>query len=112
MWNDVAVGYNNCKEKIMPEDWSGRITPEFVSSLEDNEIFVFGCRNSGRHWDGASAFALKHFGAVFGQRERRQGRSYAIPTIGGTIGLKSGNRSFVLHNMPQNIPNCISLSRL
>ena len=54
----------------MPSDWQERITPDFVSTLQDNEIFVFGCRNSGRHWDGASAFALKHFGAVFGQRGR------------------------------------------
>ncbi len=65
-----------------------RITPEWIETLKENEIFVFGCRNSGRHFDGASAFALKHFGAVFGQREGRQGQSYAIPTIGGVIGLK------------------------
>jgi len=73
----------------LPSDWQERVTPDFVSTLQDNEIFVFGCRNSGRHWDGASAFALKHFGAVFGQREGAQGQSYAIPTIGGTIGLKA-----------------------
>lgn len=65
-----------------------RITPEFVSSLRENEIFVFGCRNSGRHWDGASAFALENFGAVMGQREGLQGMSYAIPTIGGHIGIE------------------------
>jgi hypothetical protein len=70
-----------------------RITPEFVSSLRENEIFVFGCRNSGRHWDGASAFALKNFGAVMGQREGLQGQSYAIPTIGGRIGIKEIRRS-------------------
>ena len=64
------------------------ITPAWIDALEENEIFVFGCRNSGRHWDGASAFALEHFGAVMGQREGRQGQSYAIPTIGGVIGLK------------------------
>ncbi len=67
---------------------NNRITPEWIGSLKENEIFVFGCRNSGTHWNGASAFALKHFGAVFGQREGRQGQSYAIPTIGGTIGLR------------------------
>ena len=64
------------------------ITPAWIDALEENEIFVFGCRNSGRHWDGASAFALEHFGAVMGQREGRQGQSYAIPTIGGVIDLK------------------------
>ena len=70
---------------------SGReelVTPKFVATLGPDEVFVFGCRNSGRHFDGASAFALEHFGAVFGQREGMQGRSYAIPTIGGSIRLK------------------------
>lgn len=69
------------------------VTPEWIDTLRENEIFVFGCRNSGRHWDGASAFALKYFGAVMGQREGRQGRSYAIPTIGGVIGLKEIRQS-------------------
>jgi hypothetical protein len=78
---------------IKPADWRDRITPDFVSSLRENEIFVFGCRNSGRHLDGASAFALEHFGAVYGQREGLQGQSYAIPTIGGSIGLKEINDS-------------------
>ena len=75
---------------------NNRITPEWIDTLKENEIFVFGCRNSGRHFDGASAFALKHFGAVFGQREGRQGQSYAIPTIGGTIGLQEIRQS-VMH---------------
>ena len=26
-----------------------RITPDFITSLKENEIFVFGCRRSGRH---------------------------------------------------------------
>ena len=64
------------------------VTPNWIETLKENEIFVFGCRNSGRHWDGASAFALEHFGAIMGQREGRQGQSYAIPTIGGVIDLK------------------------
>lgn len=69
------------------------VTPRFVGSLKENEIFVFGCRNSGRHWEGAAAFALKNFGAVFGQSEGLQGRSYAIPTIGGGRGLREIRRS-------------------
>ena len=69
------------------------VTPEWIDTLQENEIFVFGCRNSGRHFDGASNFALKHFGAVMGQREGRQGQSYAIPTIGGTIGLNEIRKS-------------------
>ena len=62
-----------------------RITPDFITSLKENEIFVFGCRRSGRHWEGAAAFALENFGAIFGQGEGPQGRSYAIATAG--VGL-------------------------
>ncbi len=62
-----------------------RITPEFVNSLCENEIFVFGCRRSGRHWEGAASFALENFDAVFGQGEGLQGRSYAIPTAGVSL---------------------------
>ena len=69
------------------------VTPDWIDTLQENEIFVFGCRNSGRHFDGASNFALENFGAIMGQREGRQGQSYAIPTIGGVIGLKEIRQS-------------------
>lgn len=65
-----------------------QITPDWIETIKEDEIFVFRCRNSGRHFDGASNYALEHFGAAMGQREGRQGQSYAIPTIGGTIGLR------------------------
>lgn len=58
------------------------ITPEYVSTLKDDEIFVFGCRCSGRHMEGAAYFTLNNFGAVYGQGEGRQGQSYAIATAG------------------------------
>ena len=35
------------------------VTPVWITTLKENEIFVFGCRNSGRHFDGAWNFALK-----------------------------------------------------
>lgn len=69
------------------------VTPVWIDTLKENEIFVFGCRNSGRHFDGASNFALENFGAIMGQREGRQGQSYAIPTIGGVIGLNEIRQS-------------------
>lgn len=76
------------EDKYEPNDVERNVTPKWIDSLKENEIFVFGCRNSGRHFDGASCFALEHFGAIMGQREGRQGQSYAIPTIGGTIDKK------------------------
>lgn len=62
-----------------------RITPDFITSLKENEIFVFGCRRSGRHWEGVGTFALENFGAIFGQGDGIQGKSYAIATAG--VGL-------------------------
>jgi hypothetical protein len=43
-------------------------------------IFVFGSNLAGRHGKGAALFARKHYGAIYGQGEGRQGQSYAIPT--------------------------------
>lgn len=57
-------------------------TPRLVWHLRRDEILVFGCRRSGRHYDGASRYARIHFGAKFGKNEGLYGRSYAIPTLG------------------------------
>lgn len=62
------------------------ITPEWISELKPDEIFVFGCRRSGRHYEGAANFAREHFGAIVGQGEGLQGQSYAIPTAGVGLG--------------------------
>ncbi len=62
------------------------VTPHWISELKDDEIFVFGCRRSGRHYEGAANFARKNFGAIVGQGEGLQGQSYAIPTAGVGLG--------------------------
>lgn len=33
------------------------VTPSWISELKDDEIFVSGCRRSGRHYEGAANFA-------------------------------------------------------
>lgn len=48
-----------------------------------NEIFVFGSNLAGRHGMGAALTAKMYYGAVYGQGEGLQGRSYAIPTKDG-----------------------------
>jgi len=58
----------------------GRITPEKVVSLNENEIFVFGSNRSGRHSKGAAKTAMYKFGAKWGQSDGLQGKSYGIPT--------------------------------
>ena len=40
-------------------------TPERITTLKDNQIFVFGSNLAGLHGGGAARFALECFGAVF-----------------------------------------------
>ena len=48
--------------------------------LTEDKIFVFGSNLAGRHGKGAALHAKKYCGAIQGQGEGLQGRSYAIPT--------------------------------
>ena len=43
-------------------------------------IFVFGSNLAGRHGKGAAKYAIQNCGAIYGQGQGLQGRSYAIPT--------------------------------
>ena len=64
-------------------EFSNRITPEHITSLKSNEIFVFGSNLAGAHAGGAAYLANQRFGAVMGQGVGLQGQSYAIPTMQG-----------------------------
>ncbi|MBR4560291.1 MAG: hypothetical protein IKO23_00030 [Bacteroidales bacterium] len=66
-------------------EFSGRITPEYIKSLKDNEIFVFGSNLAGAHAGGAARIARLNFGAIMGQGVGLQGQSYAIPTMQGGV---------------------------
>lgn len=57
-----------------------RITPENITELKSNEVFVFGSNIQGEHVGGAAKFALDNFGAENGCGFGLQGQSYAIPT--------------------------------
>ena len=58
-----------------------KYTPENITELEENEIFVFGSNLAGRHGAGAAKLALDKFGAIYGKGEGLQGQSYAFPTL-------------------------------
>ena len=60
------------------------VTPDKITKLLDNQIFVFGSNESGRHGKGAAKTAMK-WGAKYGQAEGLQGRTYAIPTVNSSI---------------------------
>ena len=64
-------------------EFSHRITPDRISSLEPNQIFVLGSNLAGAHGGGAAYIAVERFGAIMGQGVGLQGQSYAIPTMQG-----------------------------
>ena len=79
-------GNNIFNNKNNMEDMKkGRITPRWIDSLKENEIFVFGSNLAGMHGGGAARIARLHFGAVMGKGVGLQGQSYAIPTMQGGV---------------------------
>jgi hypothetical protein len=82
------------KRQFAREYHGPRVTPERVLKLSPNEIFVFGSNASGFHGGGAAAQAMHDFGAIWGQGEGLQGRSYAIPTMEGLESMKAAVERF------------------
>jgi hypothetical protein len=65
--------------------YNRKFTPNNITHLEENEIFVFGSNLAGLHGGGAARVAHKYFGAVWGQGVGLQGQTYAIPTMQGGV---------------------------
>ena len=64
-------------------------TPDYITDLRPDEVFVFGSNLAGRHGGGAAWIAYRQFGAILGQGVGQQGQSYAIPTMqGGVVTIK------------------------
>lgn len=62
-----------------------KYTPDNITSLGQDDIFVFGSNLEGNHAAGAARTAVKRFGAIMGQGVGPQGQSYAIPTMQGGV---------------------------
>ena len=60
-------------------------TPDIVSELQEDEVFVFGSNLAGAHGGGAAYDAMRRFGAEWGVGVGMTGQSYAIPTMQGGI---------------------------
>jgi hypothetical protein len=56
------------------------ISDNFITSLKDDQVFVFGSNLSGIHSGGAAKIA-RVFGAEIGNPVGMQGQTYAIPTM-------------------------------
>ena len=91
---DYTVGANNSvgvmyslfmRNSMKATNKEGRVTPDFITSLKPNEVFVFGSNLAGMHGGGAARIAHLYFGAVMGNGDGIQGQSYAIPTMQGGV---------------------------
>lgn len=72
-------------------------TPDLISELKADEVFVFGSNLEGMHGGGAAFTAWKKFGAVMGCGVGLRGQSYAIPTMqGGVETIKPYVDSFIV----------------
>ena len=60
-------------------------TPDFITELKPDEVFVFGSNLAGSHGGGAAYVAWRKFGAIMGQGVGLQGQSYGIPTMHGGV---------------------------
>lgn len=65
--------------------YNRRFTPNEITNLENNEIFVFGSNLQGLHAGGAARLAYQKFGAQWGKGVGMQGKSYGIPTMHGGV---------------------------
>lgn len=63
-------------------------TPETVTEINENEVFVFGSNLAGHHGAGAAKAALA-FGACYGVGEGYEGATYAIPTKDKILEVRS-----------------------
>ena len=60
-------------------------TPDMITELKNDEVFVFGSNLEGVHGGGAARMAFRLFGAVMGCGIGLRGQSYAIPTMHGGV---------------------------
>ena len=63
-----------------------RVTPEYITSLKPNEIFVFGSNLAGMHGGGAARMAHMLFGAEMGANAI-VGVSFGYETMGQANGM-------------------------
>ena len=79
--NDIKLEQQQKKLTMYNREY----TPEKITALNPNEIFVFGSNLAGSHGGGAARLAHNRFGAIWGKGVGLQGQCYAIPTMQGGV---------------------------
>ena len=62
-----------------------KYTPEDITGLDIDDVFVFGSNLQGLHCGGAAKLAYESFGAEWGVGAGPTGQCYAIPTMHGGV---------------------------
>lgn len=98
--------------KVKPSDFISEestleYTPENITSLKPNEVFVFGSNTEGRHGKGAALVAKQKFGAVYGKTTGLQGQSYAIVTKD----LSKGEKSISLNQIGKQLQDLMLFAK-
>jgi hypothetical protein len=73
------------------------ITPQLISELAPDEVFVFGSNAEGLHGGGAARIAHERFGAVWGEGHGHHGQTYAIDTMSGLDVLAREAADFIAY---------------
>ena len=74
-----------------------------ITKLPNGHYFVFGSNEAGRHGKGAALCAKQYFGAIYGQGNGEQGKSYALVTKDAYLRsisldeIRENVRVFLLH---------------
>lgn len=80
---EVLKAEKRAKQEVSPNNPESHVTPDEITRLAANEVFVFGSNKQGLHHGGAAKVAVEKFGAIMGQGNGMQGMSYAIPSMSG-----------------------------
>lgn len=86
-------------------------TPEKITKLQPNEVFVFGSNTQGRHGKGAALDAKTNFGAIQGQAEGLQGQSYAVITKDLTVPIDKQAKGVSLERIGKGLQNMLLFAK-
>jgi hypothetical protein len=98
-YSNVKIEEKQPETKNVNQSEEREYTPEKITSLKPNEVFVFGSNTEGRHGLGAAKTAVDKFGAIYGKAKGLQGQSYAIVTKN----LAKGKQSVTLDSIYQQV---------
>jgi len=102
----VAESTQPSTQPTQRKTYSGKVT-----SLQPNQIFVFGSNPEGKHGAGAAKYAKDNFGATSGQGEGLQGKSYALPTKDLRVKENNSLRSISPEDITSNIKKLYDVAR-